>query len=57
MGKRTIRSRVYSALLYFEQMNEVFLMEENVLYATHYYSFQTWELKTKSMAGGGRGSI
>ena len=31
--KRTIRRRVYTTLLYFEQMNEVFLMEENVLYA------------------------
>ena len=32
MGKRTIRIRVYTTLLYFEQMNDVFLMEENVLY-------------------------
>ena len=37
---------------------EVFLMKEKVLYApsqekTYYYSLQTCDLKTKSMAGGG----
>ena len=36
MGKRTIRRRVYTTLLYFEQMNDVFLMQENVLYTLSY---------------------